>query len=60
MSNLYRILNNKLRKNTSDIISIKLIEFYEDMKKLETDPKRGGKQATLILQTTNDIELLEK
>jgi hypothetical protein len=60
MSNLYRILNNKLIKNTSDIISIKLIEFYEDMKKLETDPERGGKQATLILQTTNDIELLEK
>jgi hypothetical protein len=54
------MLNNKLRKNTSDIISIKLIEFYEDMKKLETDPEQGGKQATLILQTTNDIELLKK
>lgn len=32
-----------------------LIDFYENMKDLERDPHRGGKQATLIIMTMNDI-----
>jgi hypothetical protein len=35
-----------------------LIEFYETMKHLEKDEHRGGKQATKILMTINDIEKL--
>jgi hypothetical protein len=37
-----------------------LIEFYETMKQLETDKHRGGKQATKIVMTINDIENLYK
>lgn len=37
-------------------ICIALIEFYETMKKLETDPHRGGKQATYIVMTVSYIE----
>jgi len=33
-----------------------LLEYYEYMKKLEKDEARGGKQATLIVMTVNDIE----
>lgn len=33
-----------------------LIDFYEQMKALENDSKRGGKQATLILMTMTDLE----
>ena len=32
-----------------------LIEFYETMKQLETDPHKGGKQATKIVMTANDL-----
>jgi len=32
-----------------------LIEFYETMKQLETDEYRGGKQATKIVMTINDV-----
>jgi len=35
-----------------------LIEFYETMKQLETDKERGGKQATKIVMTINDIKQL--
>lgn len=35
-----------------------LIEFYETMKRLENDKEAGGKQATLIVMTMNDIENL--
>jgi len=38
-----------------------LIDFYESMKKLENDKEKGGKQATLIVMTINDIEhIIEK
>lgn len=37
-----------------------LIEFYETMKMLENDPQRGGKQATKIIMTANDIERIFK
>lgn len=37
-----------------------LIEYYETMKKLERDRERGGKQATKIVMTINDIEALIK
>jgi hypothetical protein len=37
-----------------------LIEFYETMKQLEKDEHRGGKQATKIVMTINDIEQLIK
>lgn len=33
-----------------------LIEFYETMKRLEKDEHRGGKQATKIVMTINDLE----
>ena len=35
-----------------------LIDFYEQMKRLETDSERGGKQATLIVMTISDLEAL--
>ena len=35
-----------------------LIEFYETMKSLEKDEHRGGKQATKIVMTINDIKNL--
>lgn len=35
-----------------------LMEFYETMKSLEKDEHRGGKQATKIVMTINDIEKL--
>lgn len=37
-------------------IGLALIEFYDTMKALEKDPARGGKQATKIVMTMNDIE----
>lgn len=37
-------------------IGLALDEFYDRMKALEKDPARGGKQATLIVMTMNDIE----
>jgi len=33
-----------------------LIEYYETMKKLESDSHRGGKQATKIVMTISDIQ----
>lgn len=36
-------------------IGLLLIEFYEQMKTLEKDPQRGGKQATAIVMAINDI-----
>lgn len=35
-----------------------LIEYYETMKDLEKDNERSGKQATKIVMTMNDIEIL--
>lgn len=38
-----------------------LIEFYETMKRLESDPHRGGKQATKTVMAISDIkEVFEK
>lgn len=34
-----------------------LIEFYEDMRKLEKDPERGGQQATLIIMTIQQLKI---
>ena len=33
-----------------------LIEFYQIMKNLEKDPERGGKQATKIVMSINEIK----
>jgi len=33
-----------------------LLDFYETMKGLEKDEHRGGKQATKIVMTINDIK----
>lgn len=33
-----------------------LIEFYEQMKELETDPERGGKQAVAIVMAIDDFK----
>ncbi len=35
-----------------------LIQFYDTMKRLETDENRGGMQATKIIMTINDIKKL--
>lgn len=37
-----------------------LIGFYEDMKQLEKDEHRAGKQATTIVMAINDIEKITK
>ncbi len=37
-----------------------LIEFYETMKQLEKDKHKGGKQATKIVMTINDLRQLIK
>ena len=37
-----------------------LVDFYREMKALEKDPQRGGKQATLIVMTLNDIKRATK
>lgn len=36
-------------------IGLLLMDFYEQMKALERDPHRGGKQATAIIMAINDI-----
>lgn len=36
-------------------IGLLLDEFYRDMKALETDPHRGGKQATRIVMAMTDV-----
>lgn len=52
-----RIAIEQLKEPTKSISKI-LIEFYETMKRLETDAHKGGKQATKIVMTTSDIETL--
>jgi hypothetical protein len=37
-----------------------LIQFYETMKALESDPERSDKQATKIVMTITDILLLKR
>lgn len=37
-------------------IGFLLIDYYEQMKALEADKERGGKQATCIIMTINDIK----
>lgn len=37
-----------------------LIEFYTTMKQLEHDENREGKQATKIVMTVNDIQVIYK
>lgn len=37
-------------------IGLLLMDFYEQMKALERDPHRGGKQATAIVMAINDIK----
>lgn len=50
-----RISIQQLQEPAKSIGKI-LIEFYETMKRLETDAHRGGKQATKIVMTISDIE----
>lgn len=33
-----------------------LVEFYDNMKELETDPDKEGKQAVAVVMAMNDIE----
>lgn len=47
-------------RGTAKEIGEILIEFYETMKALENDEHRGGKQATKIMMTINDLEKLIK
>ena len=54
-----RIGINELSSPSKEI-GIILMDFYDNMKTLETDEHRGGKQATLIVMTINDIEELNK
>lgn len=48
----------KQLEEPSKIIGEILLEFYETMKALEKDKQKGGKQATKIVMTINDIENL--
>jgi hypothetical protein len=41
-------------------LGLLLIEFYENMKLLENDIEKGGKQAVLIIMSINDIKILNK
>lgn len=50
----------KLLDEPSKSIGEILLEFYDTMKSLEKDEHRGGKQATKIVMTINDIEKLIK
>ena len=50
----------KLLDEPSKSIATILCEFYDNMKALESDEQRGGKQATLILMATNDLESIIK
>ena len=50
----------KLLDEPSKSIATILCEFYDNMKSLELDEQRGGKQATLILMATNDLESIIK
>jgi len=52
-----RIAIKQMQEPSKSIGEI-LIDFYENMKQLEKDEHRGGKQATLIVMTINDIERL--
>lgn len=45
-----------LLNEPSKTIGTMLVEFYEDMKALESDKYRAGKQATLVVMTINDFE----
>ncbi len=56
MSNLREAIQSLAEPSKS--IGIILMEYYDTMKGLETDPHRGGKQATKIVMTINDIERL--
>ena len=53
MSNI-KIAINQFDEPSKNIGNI-LIEFYETMKKLDNDQHKGGKQATKIVMTINDI-----
>lgn len=50
-----RISLKQLKEPDKSIGQI-LIEFYETMKALEKDYHRGGKQATKIVMTINEIQ----
>lgn len=56
MSNI-RLAIEQLQEPDKSIGKI-LMDFYEIMKSLENDPRRGGKQATKIVMTINDIKSL--
>ena len=42
-------------KEPERTVGLLLVEFYESMKSLESDPHRGGKQATAIVMAMDDI-----
>ena len=54
-----RIAIKQMEEPKKSIAEI-LIEFYDTMKSLEKDEHKGGKQATKIVMTINDIENLLK
>jgi len=59
MSNIKESLSQA--KEPIKSVGFLLIDFYENMYRLETDEDKSGKQATLIVMTINDIEdIIEK
>lgn len=54
MSNINKTIN--LMPEPDKSIGRVLIDFYETMKRLESDPNRGGKQATAITMAISDLE----
>lgn len=58
MSNIKTSIN-QLEEPSKSVGKV-LIEFYETMKKLESDNQKEGKQATKVVMTINDIEKIFK
>jgi hypothetical protein len=54
MSDIRQAMQSMSEPDKSIIII--LLEFYETMKGLENEQERGGKQATKIVMTVNDIK----
>lgn len=58
MSNLSDAV--KLLNEPDKSVFESLIEFYDNMKRLESDPDRGGKQAVTVVMTVNDLTAIYK
>jgi len=56
MSNIRQAITHMEEPDKS--ICNMLLDYYEGMKRLESDIQRGGKQATLTIMAVNDFKRL--